>query len=109
MHQQIGIAADRAGEMRVARQGEAEMADVVRAVFRLRLAAQHHFVHQRRFRRVRDTTQHAVEIARMQLVARWQRNAQPMQEVTQRGELLIGRRGMHAVHRRLVQAFEFLR
>ena len=83
MHQQIGVAADRAGEMRVARQREAEMTDIVGAVCRLRLAAQHHLVDQRRFRRAGDAAQHAVEIARMHLVAGRQRDAQPVQEVAQ--------------------------
>ena len=46
MHQQVGVAADRAGEMGVARQGEAEMADVLRAVGGLGLAAQHRLVDQ---------------------------------------------------------------
>ena len=49
VHQQVGVAADRTGEMRIARQGEAEMADVVGAVLGLRLAAQHHVIDQRGF------------------------------------------------------------
>ena len=38
MHDQVGIAADRRGEMRVAAQVQAEMAVVLRRVFGLRLA-----------------------------------------------------------------------
>ena len=95
--------------MRISRQGEAEMADIVRAVFGLRLAPQHHLVDQRRFRRVGDAAQHAIEVARMHLIAGWQRNAEPVQEVAQRREFFIGRRRVHAIHHRLVQALQFLR
>ena len=47
MHDEVGVAADRRGEMRVAAQIEAEMAVVLVAVFGLRLGAQHHLVDQR--------------------------------------------------------------
>ena len=46
MHDEIGIAADRRGEMRVAAQIEAEMAEILRRIFGLRLRAQHHFIDQ---------------------------------------------------------------
>ena len=46
MHDQVGIAADRRGEMRVAAQVQAEMAVILRRVFGLRLRAQHHLVDQ---------------------------------------------------------------
>ena len=39
MHHQIRIAADRRGEMRIAREIEAEMADILRRINRLRLGA----------------------------------------------------------------------
>src|SRR5438876_150548 len=42
MHDQICIATDWRGEMRVAPQVEAEMADVLRRIFGLALRAQHH-------------------------------------------------------------------
>ena len=45
------------------------MTDIVGAVGGLRLAAQHHLVDQWRFRRAGDAAQHAIEIARMQLIA----------------------------------------
>ncbi len=47
MHDQVGIAADRRGEMGVAAQVQAEMAVILRRVFGLRLRAQHDFVDQR--------------------------------------------------------------
>ena len=46
MHDEVGVAADRRGEMRIAPQVEAEMAEILRRIFRLRLAAQHHLVDQ---------------------------------------------------------------
>ena len=46
MHDEIGIAPDRRGEMGVAAEIEAEMAKILRRIFRLGLAAQHHFVDQ---------------------------------------------------------------
>ena len=108
MHQQIGVAPDRTGEMRIARQGQAEMPDIVGAVFRLRLTAQHDLVDQERLGRADEAAQHAVEIARMHLVASRQRDAEPVQEVAQRRELVVGRRGVHAIHHRLMQALQFL-
>ena len=51
MDDEIGVAADRRGEMRIAAQVEAEMAVVLVAVFGLRLRAQHHLVDQRLDRR----------------------------------------------------------
>ena len=48
MDDQVGIAADRRGEVGVAAEVQAEMADVLRAVFGLRLRAQHHLVEKRR-------------------------------------------------------------
>ncbi len=108
MHQQVGVAADRAGEMGVARQGEAEMADVVGAVGRLALAAQHHLVDQRRLLRAGDALQHAVEVARVQLVARRQADAHAVQDGAQRFELLLRGRRVDAVHAGAVQPLQLL-
>ena len=44
MHDEIGIAPDRRGEMRIAPEVEAEMSDVLRRIDGLCLGAQHHFV-----------------------------------------------------------------
>ena len=44
----------------------------------------------------------------MHLIAGRQRNAKPVQEVAQRRELFVGRRGVDAIHRRLVPPLEFL-
>ena len=61
MHDQIGVAADRRGEMRVAAQIEAEVAVILGGVFGLRLAAQHHFVDQLLGVAALHARQHAVE------------------------------------------------
>ena len=50
--------------MGVARQGEAEMADIVRAIGGLHLAAQDHLVDQRRLLGAGDLAQYGVEVAR---------------------------------------------
>ena len=42
MHDEVGVAADRRGEVRIAAQVQTEMAEIVGAVFGLGLAAQHH-------------------------------------------------------------------
>ena len=47
MHDQIGVAADRRGEVGVAAKIEAEMAVILRRIFRLRLAAQNHQIASR--------------------------------------------------------------
>ena len=47
MDDEIGVAADRRGEMRIAPQVEAEMAVILVGVFGLRLRAQHDFIDQR--------------------------------------------------------------
>src|SRR5262249_26319760 len=45
MDNEVGIAADRRSEMRVAAQIEAEMAEIFRRIFRLRLRAQDHLIY----------------------------------------------------------------
>ena len=47
MDDEVGIAADGRGEVGVAAEVEAEVPDVLRAVFGLRLGAQHDLVEQR--------------------------------------------------------------
>ncbi len=65
MDDEVRKAADRRGEVGVAGEGEAEMAEIVGAVDGLALAAQDGLVDQRRFIGLSATcVQHAVEIAR---------------------------------------------
>ena len=56
MHEQVGIAADRRGEVDVAAKVQPEMADVLDRIFRLALRAQDHLVDEERVRRVGDAS-----------------------------------------------------
>src|SRR5690606_38815063 len=47
MDDEVGVAADRRGEVRVAAQVEAKMPEILRRIDRLALGAQHHLVDQR--------------------------------------------------------------
>ena len=109
VHQQVGVAPDRTGEMRVAGQREAEMTDVVRAVGGLRLAAQHNLIDQLRLLGAGDAAQYPVKVARMQLVARRQADADTAEERAQAGKLLLRWWRMDAIHRGLTQALQFFR
>ena len=61
MHDQVSVSPDRRCEMRVTAKVEAEMAVILRRIFRLRLRAQHHFVDQRLVVLALHQRQHAVE------------------------------------------------
>ena len=63
VHHQVGVAADRRGEMRVAAQIEAEVAEVVGGVDGLRLRAQHDLVDEVGDRQRLGPLQHVVEVA----------------------------------------------
>src|SRR5579872_4116326 len=69
MDDQIGIAADRRGEMRVAPQIEPEMAEILRRIFSLRLRAQHDFIDQPFDVAAFDTRQNAIEPIRTKRAA----------------------------------------
>ncbi len=81
--------------MGVARQGQPEMADIVRAVDGLRLGAQHQFVDHAGFRRGRGAVEDAVEQLGPHRLALGQGkagDAHLVEEVAQRGELFrVGR------------------
>ena len=64
MHDEVGIAADRRGEMRVAAQVESEVAVVLGRVFGLRLRAQHDLVDQLLVLAALHPRQDAVEMRR---------------------------------------------
>ena len=91
MDDEVGVAADRRGEMRVAPQIEAEMADIVRRIFGLALRAQHHLVDQLLVVGALDALQDLVELRGPQLRAAGQRQADGLQELAQR--FLLGERG----------------
>src|SRR5260370_7177984 len=61
MHDEVGIAADRRREMGVAAQIEAEMSEILRRIFVLRLRAQHHLIDQPFDIAAFDSRQDAVE------------------------------------------------
>ena len=108
MHDQVGIAADRRGEVGVFRQVQAEMADIVGVVDRLRLAAQHHVVHHRSRAAVPLAFgQNAVEGARLHHLALGEADAEGAQEVGEGEQLLLRRRrrarGRSAGVRRFLQ------
>jgi len=63
VHDEIGVAADRRGEVRIAAEVQAEMAVVLRRVLGLRLGAQHHLVDEDLVLRARDGAQEPVEDA----------------------------------------------
>ena len=69
MHHQVGVAADRRGEVRIAAQVQAEVAVVLRRVFGLRLRAQHHLVDQLLVLGAFHAREDLVEVARAQRLA----------------------------------------
>ncbi len=109
VHQQVRIAADRAGEVRVGLVRQAEVADVVGAVDRLLHRAQQHGLQHRRVR-ARDDLFHQLGIVRrLGLIAAAQRQAAGLEEGAQRLQLLFGRTGVHAIQRRMLVALQHLR
>ncbi|MNE70117.1 hypothetical protein D3C80_1658870 [compost metagenome] len=61
MHDQVGISADRRCEMGILHQVQAKVADIVRAVDRLALRAQHHFIDHDLVLRAEGTFQNTIE------------------------------------------------
>ena len=104
MHDEVGIAADRRGEVRVAAQVEAEMAEILRRIFRLRLAAQHDFVDQPFDVAALYARQDAIERIRPQRAALGQRNVERRQKLPQRIDLFRRRLVVHAIDQRDARA-----
>ncbi len=109
VHQKVGVAPDRAGEVRVLAERQPEMPEVVGAVFGLRLRPQHHLVDLLRPLGAGDLGQHAVQVGRADLAGRFQRDVQRRQEVPQRVQPLGRRRRVHPVHAGLAQPLQLLR
>ena len=109
VHDEIGVAANRRGEVRVGAQIEAEMADVVGRVDRLRLAAQHHFVDDFGVRPVLRHVEDAVEARGCDCLALGPAHVHGGEEVRQRRDLLFARTIVHAVDQRPRFGFECLR
>ena len=108
MHDQVGIAADRRGEMRVAAQVQAEMAVILRRVFGLRLRAQHDFVDQLLGIAALHAGEHAVEGFRPQHAAFREGNVERCKEFAQRVDLLHARLVVHAIDQRTARLFQRL-
>ena len=108
MNDQVGVAADRRGEMRVSAQIEAEMAVVLVAIFRLRLGAQHDLVDQRLDRLPANAAEHAVEMRGAHPIALGELDADRAQELDEIVELLDARRVMRAVEKRRMRRFQRL-
>jgi hypothetical protein len=80
MHQQVGIAADRRGEVGVVLVGQAEVADVVRAVHRLAQRAQHDRLQQLEIRARLDLLEQLGVVLGLRIVAAAQRQAELAEE-----------------------------
>ena len=100
VHDEVGVAPDRRGEVGVALQVEAEVADVVGGVHRLRLRAQHHLVDEIGHGQRLGPLQHAIEVAGAQLCRPGQLQVEAVEEVPEREQLLLGGRVVHPVDER---------
>ena len=83
MHEQVGVAADRRGEVRVAAQVQAEVADVVGGVVGLALAAQHHLVDEVGDGQRLGAREDAVEVPGLQRRRLRQLHAERLEELAQ--------------------------
>ena len=109
MHDQVRIAPDRRGEMRVGSQGEPEMPEVLRAVIGLRHRAQRGHRDQLGQLGLRRVVQQSVERRRPQHLPLRQREAGGLGRLAQRFDLVRARLLMDAVEERRPQAFQLLR
>ncbi len=108
MGDQVGIAADRRGEVRVLRQVEPEVAEIFVRVARLSLAAQHHLVDQVLVLRTARLREQAVESAAGRLFALGPFQADGRQEVGQPDDLLLRRFLVDAIDLRQAVLLQFL-
>ena len=109
VHDQVGIAPDRRGEMGIAAQVEAEMAVVLRGVFGLGLAAQHDLIDELLGVAALHPVENEVEAApagALRLLGK--RDVERRQELAQRVELLQRRLVMDAVDERRVRPLQRL-
>ena len=109
MHQQVGITADRRGEVGVGLVGQAEVPLVVGAVDRLPERTQHHGLQQAVIGTRLDLLQQRCVILGVRLVAAAEVEAEFGEEAAQRGEFLRRRAFVHAVQRRLLVLVQVIR
>jgi hypothetical protein len=102
VHQQVGIAPDRAGEVRVGLVRQAEVAAVERRVDRLLHRAQQHGVDLLRVGPVLGGQRNLLELARLRVVADGHADAHGLQVVAQDFLLLRRRAFVHAVQARVL-------
>ncbi len=104
MHEQVGIAPDRAREVRVGLVGEAEVADVLAGVDRLLHRAQQHLVDLLRVGPVLGRRRDRLVLGRRRVVADRQAQAERLQVVLQQRLLLRRRPFVDAIQRRVLGA-----
>ena len=100
MDHQIGIAADRRSEVRVLRQGQAEVTDVRRLIDGLRQRAHDHRFDQARLLAGACPLQHGAQIVGLQLAIGRQMQAEAAQELAQLFESIRFGLSVHAIQRR---------
>src|SRR3546814_20729019 len=98
MNDQVGIAADRRGEMRVTTEREAEMPRVGRAVIGLRLAAQYRFHDLRQPVVARKAVDQPVEDRGRDDLPKREALVERVEIIIQADELFAARRLMEAVN-----------
>jgi len=108
VHDQIGVAADGRGEMRVAAQIEPEMAVVLGRVLGLRLTAQHHLVDELLVLGAAHARQDAVEIGRPHRLTLGELDVERRHELAQRLDLFRRWLVVHAIDQRHAGALQRL-
>ena len=102
VHEQVGIATDRAREVRVGLERQTEVTAVVGRVDRLLHRAQQHGVDLLRIRTVLGRRRNRLELARLGLVAHRHAHTQRLQIGTQNVDLLRRRAIVHAEQARML-------
>ena len=97
VHHEVGVAADRRGEMRVLAEREPEVPDVERLVERLRHGAHHQRLDERPVGRLAEPFGDAAQVARLHLLRQVHLDAERGQRREQRVETLLLGRAVHAV------------
>ena len=100
MHNQVRVAADRRGEMRVAAQVQSEMPVILRGIFGLCLCAQDHFVDQLLGVATLHARENTVERFGLEHAALGERDVERGEEFAQRLHLLHRRLVVHAIDQR---------
>ena len=102
MHEQIGITADRRGEVGVVLIGQAEVTDIIRAVHGLTQGTQHDRLQQLKIRPWLDLLQQLGVIPGFRIVTTIQTQPEFAKETAQIAQLFLIRPLMHTVEARLV-------